>query len=88
MVFTEMSKVWTFFSGLCPSLAALVDMGKDGPVLYPDAVGCAIRQESWIKMEKKVNPNANEGLNDTVESISGVWKLIRWWKIGIPTKEA
>ena len=39
---TETSKVWRFLSGLCPGLAGLVNMGRDGPESYADAVGCAI----------------------------------------------
>ena len=55
MVQTEMSKVWRFLSGLHLGLAGLVDIGRDGPESYVDAVGHAIRQESWMKTEKNVN---------------------------------
>ena len=49
------SKVWRFLSGLRPSLAGLVDIGRDGLESYVDAVGCAIRQESWAKTDKSLN---------------------------------
>ena len=45
MVLTETSKVWRFLSGLHPSLAGLVDTGRDGPESYADVVGRAIHQE-------------------------------------------
>ena len=48
----------------CPSLARLVDTGRDDPKSYVDVVGRVIHQESWIKTEKKVNPSAGEGLNE------------------------
>ena len=54
-------------SGLHPSLAGLVDTGKDGPKSYADVVGYAIRQEAWMKTEKKVIPNADEGSNETTQ---------------------
>ena len=63
MVSTEMSKVWRFLSRLCPSLASLVDTGRDNSKSYANAIGCAIRHESWMKIKNKVNPNADEGLN-------------------------
>ena len=65
MVLTKRSKVWRFLSGLCPSLAGLVDTERDGPESYANAIGCAIHQEAWMKMEKKVIPNADEGSNET-----------------------
>ena len=43
---TETSKVWRFLSGLHLGPAGLVDTGRDGPELYADVVGRAIRQES------------------------------------------
>ena len=43
MVLTETSKVWRFLSGLHPSLAGLVDTGRDGPESYADVVGRAIQ---------------------------------------------
>ena len=46
MVSTETSKIWRFLNWLCPSLAGLVDTGRDGPESYADAIGRAIRQES------------------------------------------
>ena len=64
MVLTKISKVWRFFSRLNPSLAGLVDTGKDGPESYANTVGRAIRQESWMKTEKKVNPSASERSNE------------------------
>ena len=42
MVLTEKSKVWRFLSELRPGLAGLVDIGRDGPKLYVDAVRRAI----------------------------------------------
>ena len=55
MIQTETSKVWRFLSGLRPGLAGLVDTGRDGLESYADAVGRAIRQESWAKTEKGLN---------------------------------
>ena len=65
MVLIERSNVWRFFSGLRPGLAGLMDTGRDGPESYADAVGHAIRQESWIKTEKKVNLIVSEGSKET-----------------------
>ena len=42
MVQIETSKVWRFLSGLRPGLAGLVDTGRDGPILYADAIRHAI----------------------------------------------
>ena len=42
MVQTKTSKVWRFLSGLRPSLAGLVDTGRDARESYIDVVGCAI----------------------------------------------
>ena len=42
MVQTETSKVWRFLSRLRPILVGLVDIGRDGPESYADAVGRAI----------------------------------------------
>ena len=39
-------------SGLHPGLAGLVDIWRDGPELYADAIRRAIRQESWAKTDK------------------------------------
>ena len=55
MVQTKISKVWRFLSGLRPSLAGLVDTGRDGPESYADVIGHAIRQESWAKTDKSLN---------------------------------
>ena len=44
-------------------MAGLVDRGRDDPESYDDAIGRVIRQESWMKIEKKLNPNVDEGLN-------------------------
>ena len=60
MVQNETSKVWRFLSGLCPSLARLVDTGRDGLESYADIVGHVIRQESWMKTEKSVSFSAGE----------------------------
>ena len=46
MVLTETSKVWRFLSRLHPGLAGLVEIGRDGPESYTDAIGHAIHQES------------------------------------------
>ena len=46
MIQIETSKVWRFLSGLRPSLAGLVGMGRNGPELYADAVGRVIQYES------------------------------------------
>ena len=67
MVQTEMSKVYRFPSGLHPNLAGLVDTGRDGPESYSDAVGRAIRQESWMKTEKSVNLGAGERLKEVIQ---------------------
>ena len=66
MVLTKISKVWRFLSGLHPGLVGLKDTGRDGPESCADVVGCAIRQEAWMKMKKKVNPSTGEGLNETI----------------------
>ena len=42
-----------------------MDTGRDGSKSYTNVVGHAIRQESWMKIEKKVNLNAGEGLKET-----------------------
>ena len=52
MIQTETSKVWRFLSRLRLSLAGLVDTRRDGPESYTDAVGRAIRHESWAKTDK------------------------------------
>ena len=65
MVLTERSKVWRILSVLRLGLARLVDTGRDGLESYADVVGCAIRQEAWMKTEKKVIPGTNEGSNET-----------------------
>ena len=67
MVLTETSKVWRFLSGLRPSLAGLVGMGRDDPESYTDDIGRAIHQESWMKTENKVNLSASEGLKETTQ---------------------
>ena len=55
-------------SRLHPSIARLVDTGRDGPESYADAVGHPIRHESWMMIEKNVNLSASEGLKGTVQS--------------------
>ena len=67
MVFTEISKVWRSFSRLRPGLAGLVDTKRDGPKSYANTVGHAIRQESWMKTENKVNLSAGEGLKEMTQ---------------------
>ena len=42
-----------------------MDTGRYGAESYANAVGHAIRQESWMKTEKKLNSNADEGQNET-----------------------
>ena len=68
MVQIETSKVWRFLSGLRLGLVGLVDTERDGLKSYADTVRHAIRQESWMKIEKNVNVNvsAGEGLKGTV----------------------
>ena len=61
MIQTETSKVWRFMSGFRPGLAGLVDTKRDGPKSYADAVGHAIRQESWAKMDKGLSLGAGGG---------------------------
>ena len=67
MVQIEISKVWRFLSGLRPGLAGLVDTGRDGSKSYVDAVGRAIPQESWMKIEKNVNVSASDGLKEVIQ---------------------
>ena len=55
MIQTKTSKVWRFLSRLRPGLAGLVDTRRDGLESYIDAVGRAIRQESWMKIDKGLN---------------------------------
>ena len=62
MVQTETSEVWRFLSGLHPSLPGLVDTGRDGLESYANVVGRAIRQESWMKIEKNVSLGTSGGL--------------------------
>ena len=57
----ETSKVWRLLSGLHPSLAGLVDTGRDGQELYADVVGRAIRQESWAKTDKGLSSGTGGG---------------------------
>ena len=56
-----MSKVWIFFSGLRPGLAGLVDTRRDDPESYADAVGRAIRQESWTKTDRGLSLGTGGG---------------------------
>ena len=65
MVSIQSSKIWRFLNGLHPSLAGLVDIGRDGSESYVDVVRHATRQESWSTMDKKLNSNADEWLNET-----------------------
>ena len=67
MVQTETSKVWRFLSGLRPGLAGLVDTRRDGPESYADAIGSAIRLESWMKTEKSVNLVASKALKEAIQ---------------------
>ena len=67
MVLAKTSKVWRFFSRLRPGLAGLVNTGRDGLESYADTVGRTIRQESWMKKEKKVNLSVGEGLKETTQ---------------------
>ena len=52
MVQTETKKIWRFLSGLRPGLVGLVDTRREGPESYVDAIGRAIRQESWMKLKR------------------------------------
>ena len=64
MVLTKRRKVWRFLSGLRPGLVGLVDTRRYGLESYADAVGRAIHQKAWMKMEKKVIPGTDEGSNE------------------------
>ena len=68
MVLTKRSKVWRLLSGLRPGLAGLVDTGRDGLESYVDVVGRAIRQEAWMKTEKKVIPSTDKESNETTRA--------------------
>ena len=50
----EMSKIWRFLSELRLGLKSLVDIGRDGPESYTDAVRRVSRQESWLRTKKKL----------------------------------
>ena len=67
MIQTKMSKVWRFLSGLCPGLARLVDTGRDSPKSYADAVGHAIRQESWAKTDKGLSLGTSGGQKEALQ---------------------
>ena len=38
---------------------------RDGPKSYADDVGRVMHQELWMKTDKKLNFNADKGLNET-----------------------
>ena len=42
-----------------------METGRDSLESYVDAIGLAIRQQSWMKIDKKLNFNVDEGLNET-----------------------
>ena len=65
MVSTKSSKIWRFLSGLHLGLAGLEDTKRDYLESYAEAIRRTIRQEPWLKMDKKLNSNANEGQNET-----------------------
>ena len=67
MVITEKSKVWRFLSRLHLGMAGLRDTRRDDLESYADAVGRAMHQESWMKIEKKVNLSVGEGLKETTQ---------------------
>ena len=67
MIQTEMSKVWRFLSGLHPDLAGLVDTGRNGLESYADAVGHAIRQESWAKTNKGLSLGTGGGQKEVLQ---------------------
>ena len=67
MVQIKTSKLWRFLSGFHPSLAGLVDIGRDGLESYADVVGHAIRQESLMKTEKNVNVTTSERLKEVLQ---------------------
>ena len=55
MVQIETSKVCRFLSGLHLGLAELIDIGRDVPESYTDAIGRVIRQESWTMTDKSLS---------------------------------
>ena len=65
MVSTKSSKIWRFLNELHLGLAGLEDTKRDDLESYAEAVGHTIRKEPWLKMDKKLNSNANEGQNKT-----------------------
>ena len=67
MIQTKTSKVWRFQSGLRPGLARLVDTKKDGLESYADAVGRAIRQESWMKTDKSLSLSMSSGQKEILQ---------------------
>ena len=67
MIQTKTSKVWRFLSGLHPSLAGLVDTGREGPKSYADAVGSAIQQESWAKTDKGLSLNTGNAQKEVLQ---------------------
>ena len=50
-----------------PGLAGLVDIGRDGPKSYADAVGCAIRQESWARTDKSLSFGTSSGQKEVLQ---------------------
>ena len=60
MVATEVSKIQRFLNGLRPGLASLVDIGRDLPESYADAIEQPTRQEAWQEPEKKVNHGSDD----------------------------
>ena len=70
MIQTETSKVWRFLSGLCPSLAGLVDIGRDGLESYANVVGRAIRRESWMKTDKGLSLGIGSGQKEVLQPSS------------------
>ena len=63
----ETAKVWRFVSRLRFGLAGLVDIGRDDPKSYTNAVGRVIRQESWTKTEKNVSLGTSGGLKEVIQ---------------------
>ena len=53
-----------------PGLVGLVDKRRDGLESYADVVGHAICQESWMKIEMKLNLSAGEELREKTNRIN------------------
>ena len=67
MIQIETSKVWRFLIGLCLGLARLVDTERNGLESYTDAIGRAIRQESWVKTDKGSSLGTGGGQKEVLQ---------------------